>query len=131
MRHGGRATPHRAPDTPPMTTRRAAAALLRARGAGGGWCGGGAPAAAAGAPPLAPQAPPRNGRGLHTTRAAAAAGPAPSPLDGPFALTLERAVGERAGVDAELAASGLFGAEVFPDLPIATTWDGLYRAMLK
>jgi len=40
-------------------------------------------------------------------------------------------VGGRAGVDAELLGTGLFGAEVFPDLPIATTWDGLYRAMLK
>ncbi|KAI8462952.1 MAG: hypothetical protein J3K34DRAFT_527376 [Monoraphidium minutum] len=54
-----------------------------------------------------------------------------SPLESDFVLTLERAVGGRAGADAALAASGLFGAEVFPDLPISTSWDGLVRAMLK
>jgi hypothetical protein len=80
-------------------------------------------------PPLLPPQPPAPRRGLRTH--AAAGGAAPSPLSVPFVLTLERAVGGRAGADAELAASGLFGAEVFPDLPIATTWDGLYRAMLK
>lgn len=46
-------------------------------------------------------------------------------------LTLERAIGERSGSDTELVGTGLFAAEVFPDLPIATTWDGLYKAMLK
>ena len=55
----------------------------------------------------------------------------PTPLDEPFLLTLERAVGGRAGADAALAASGLFGAEVFPDLPVATSWDGLVKAMAR
>jgi hypothetical protein len=71
----------------------------------------------------------------HTAAAAASpqpgGAPAPSPLDADFVLTLERAIGERSGADAELLRSGLFAAEVFPDLPVATTWDGLYRAMAK
>lgn len=65
-----------------------------------------------------------------SSSSAAAAAPR-SPLDAPFVLTLERAVGERAGSDCEIAATGLFGAEVFPDLPISTSWEGLYKAMLK
>lgn len=40
-------------------------------------------------------------------------------------------MGERSGSDCDLANTGLFAAEVYPDLPIATTWDGIYRAMLK
>lgn len=45
-------------------------------------------------------------------------------------LTLERSVGHSSGNDAQLCASGLFQAEVFPDLPIATTWGNLAKALL-
>lgn len=81
--------------------------------------------------PLA--APPQRRSAATRAHAASQQQPAPrtSPLAEPFLLTLERAVGDRAGADATLAASGLFGAEVFPDLPLATSWEGLYKAMLK
>ncbi|KAG1671159.1 hypothetical protein FOA52_005413 [Chlamydomonas sp. UWO 241] len=45
-------------------------------------------------------------------------------------LTLERAILGSAGNDTELASCGLFAGEVFPDLPIATTWEGLRKAVL-
>lgn len=102
--------------------------LLRAA-AGRGGRGAGAPHARGAAPPAGQP------RRVRTTAAgapsAAAAAAAAGPLREPFLLTLERAVGERAGADAALAGSGLFGAEVFPDLPLAMSWDGLGRAMLK
>lgn len=40
-------------------------------------------------------------------------------------LLLERAVGERKGADEVLWHSGAFAAEVYPDLPVATTWQEL------
>jgi len=46
-------------------------------------------------------------------------------------LTLERSVGPSAGSDGELARCGAFGYEVFPDLPIASTWSGLRKAVLQ
>jgi hypothetical protein len=36
-------------------------------------------------------------------------------------------VGSANQLDLDLLASGAFGAEVHPDLPIATTWQGLYK----
>ena len=42
-------------------------------------------------------------------------------------LCLERAVGDRAGVDEELWGSGQFSAQVYPDLPVATSWRDLLR----
>ena len=46
-------------------------------------------------------------------------------------LTLERSVGARFGVDSELAKAGQFTAEVYPDLPIATTWRELFGSSLN
>lgn len=45
-------------------------------------------------------------------------------------LTLERAIGGTFGSDEQLRQSGAFAAEVFPDLPIATTWGNLMKAVL-
>lgn len=83
-------------------------------------------------------------RSNHATAAAAAssssptgAPPAPpaadkNPRTAPFLLTLERSVGARGPVaDAPLCATGAFGAEVSPDLPIVTTWGGLGRAVAR
>jgi hypothetical protein len=54
------------------------------------------------------------------------------PRTTPFLLTLERSVGARGPVaDAPLCATGAFGAEVSPDLPIATSWEGLGRAAAR
>jgi hypothetical protein len=44
-------------------------------------------------------------------------------------LTLERAMGDKLGSDAALRSTHAFAAEVFPDLPIATTWGTLWKAM--
>ncbi len=45
-------------------------------------------------------------------------------------LTLERAVGHAAlGSDSELRSTGTFAAEVFPDLPLATTWANLVKVL--
>ncbi|GLI68028.1 hypothetical protein VaNZ11_012351 [Volvox africanus] len=46
-----------------------------------------------------------------------------------WTLTLERGVGKAYGAEAELQATGAFRAEVFPDLPIATTWQNLAKAL--
>ncbi len=46
-------------------------------------------------------------------------------------LTLERSVGKPDGTDSELLQTGAFFAEVFPDLPIATTWGGLARVVTR
>lgn len=48
-----------------------------------------------------------------------------------WALTLERALGPGFGSDAALQATGAFSAEVFPDLPIATTWGNLMKVVSK
>ncbi|EFJ49424.1 hypothetical protein VOLCADRAFT_117216, partial [Volvox carteri f. nagariensis] len=44
-------------------------------------------------------------------------------------LSLERGIGKAYGAEAELQATGAFCAEVFPDLPIATTWQNLAKAL--
>eukprot|EP00195_Chlamydomonas_chlamydogama_P007614 CAMPEP_0202908720 /NCGR_PEP_ID=MMETSP1392-20130828/47029_1 /ASSEMBLY_ACC=CAM_ASM_000868 /TAXON_ID=225041 /ORGANISM="Chlamydomonas chlamydogama, Strain SAG 11-48b" /LENGTH=379 /DNA_ID=CAMNT_0049598191 /DNA_START=46 /DNA_END=1185 /DNA_ORIENTATION=- len=49
----------------------------------------------------------------------------------PYYITLERAVGDSLGSDGQLMSTGAFGAQVFPDLPIATTWDNLWKAMTR
>lgn len=63
-----------------------------------------------------------HGSPAHATAAMGAAGPAA------VWLTLERAVGGSTGSDKALAATGVFAAEVFPDLPIASTWGSLFKA---
>jgi hypothetical protein len=49
--------------------------------------------------------------------------------DGPI-LCLERAMGDRAGVDAALWRSGRFAAQVYPDLPLASTWAAFFDRVL-
>jgi hypothetical protein len=46
-------------------------------------------------------------------------------------LSLERSLGgpDKMAADDALRATGAFHAEVYPDLPIATTWRNLWRAM--
>jgi hypothetical protein len=46
-------------------------------------------------------------------------------------LLLERTVSERIGADAELWQTGCFQGEVYPDLPIATTWRDLVQRLFK
>ena len=46
-------------------------------------------------------------------------------------ITLERAVGARLKVDSELAEAGSFTAEVYPDLPVATSWAELFGNPFK
>lgn len=48
-----------------------------------------------------------------------------------WSLTLERALGPAFGTDSALQATSAFSAEVFPDLPIATTWDNLLKVIQK
>lgn len=50
----------------------------------------------------------------------------PAPL-----LTLERAVGEKHGVDGNLWDSCHFGAQIYPDLPLASTWRDLLRRTVQ
>jgi hypothetical protein len=45
-----------------------------------------------------------------------------SSIRGPPCFTLEASVGAANPLDLELLSTGAFGAEVHPDLPIATTW---------
>ncbi|GIL52702.1 hypothetical protein Vafri_8514 [Volvox africanus] len=52
----------------------------------------------------------------------------PERLDS-WTLTLERGVGKAYGAETELQATGAFRAEVFPDLPVATTWQNLAKAL--
>eukprot|EP00798_Chlamydomonas_sp_ICE-L_P023872 gene23872-9442_t len=47
----------------------------------------------------------------------------------PWALTLERSLAKDLSKYFELAGTGSFEAEVVPDLPIATTWGGLAKAI--
>ena len=44
-------------------------------------------------------------------------------------ICLERSVGARQGVDAHLWSQGSFSAEVYPDLPIATSWGELFGSL--
>ena len=46
-------------------------------------------------------------------------------------LTLERAVGEKHGVDANLWDSCRFAAQIYPDLPLASTWRDLLRRTVQ
>lgn len=48
-----------------------------------------------------------------------------------FIVSLERSVGARQGVDREIAEAGQFSAEVYPDLPVASTWGELFGRGLK
>lgn len=65
------------------------------------------------------------------TGAAAAAQGAGAGRSRPLLLTLERSVGGSLGSDSELRSTGAFGAEVFPDLPIATTWGNLWKVLRR
>lgn len=47
------------------------------------------------------------------------------------ALVLERSLGARTGLDVDLWQSLPFQAEVIPDLPIASSWLGLYTAAVN
>ncbi|EFN54450.1 hypothetical protein CHLNCDRAFT_135876 [Chlorella variabilis] len=47
------------------------------------------------------------------------------------ALCLERAVGEKHGIDQNLWDSCHFQAEIYPDLPLATTWRDLLRRTVQ
>lgn len=47
------------------------------------------------------------------------------------ALVLERSLGKRNGLDSDLWYSLPFAAEVIPDLPIASSWLGLYEAAIN
>eukprot|EP00878_Enallax_costatus_P012178 GHUV01012718.1.p1 GENE.GHUV01012718.1~~GHUV01012718.1.p1 ORF type:complete len:255 (+),score=82.65 GHUV01012718.1:85-849(+) len=44
-------------------------------------------------------------------------------------FTLEASVGAANPIDIELISTGAFRAEVHPELPIATTWQGLYKQL--
>ena len=85
----------------------------------------------------APRAPMFRPRWLAHARACAqGARPASSAAtsdaaSGQALVSLERSVGERMGSDAALWRTGAFGAAVYPDLPIATTWEGLFKAFGK
>lgn len=46
-------------------------------------------------------------------------------------LTLERAVGEKHGIDGNLWDSCRFGAQIYPDLPLASTWRDLLRRTVQ
>lgn len=46
-------------------------------------------------------------------------------------LTLERSIGSSFGSEVELRRTGAFQAEVFPDLPAATTWGGMWRKVSR
>lgn len=49
----------------------------------------------------------------------------------PTLLCLERSVGEKYGIDANLWDSCHFRAQVFPDLPLASTWRDLLRRTVQ
>ena len=44
-------------------------------------------------------------------------------------VSLERSVGARQGVDKDLWENGSFDCEVYPDLPIDTTWGEVFRRL--
>ncbi len=66
---------------------------------------------------------------------ASPAWPASERLDQLFqrspALLLERSVSERLGADADLWHTGCFQGEVYPDLPIASTWRDLVQRLFN
>ena len=49
----------------------------------------------------------------------------------PLLLSLERTIGPRAGSDQQLWETGLFSAEVYPDLPFAASWGELCAKLLS
>lgn len=49
----------------------------------------------------------------------------------PLMLSLERAMGDSIGTDAILRGTGAFTAEVYPDLPLATTWSKWLQLLSK
>jgi len=65
---------------------------------------------------------------MHATSAAVSAHASGHAGTG-FLLTLERTVGATSGADTDLVTTGAFGAQVFPDLPAATTWANLWKSM--
>ncbi|KAG2501573.1 hypothetical protein HYH03_000078 [Edaphochlamys debaryana] len=88
--------------------------------------------------PASPQAAarflPLAARALSTSAATAAAASSSTASSSSgrtpgWTLTLERGMGKEYGKEAELQSSGAFAAEVFPDLPIATTWQNLIKAL--
>ncbi|PNW72231.1 hypothetical protein CHLRE_16g676600v5 [Chlamydomonas reinhardtii] len=77
----------------------------------------------------------RAGPAADADPAATGTAPTPSPGRGDpgfspgWTLTLERGIGKSYGKEAELQATAAFRAEVFPDLPIATTWQNWVKAI--
>lgn len=55
----------------------------------------------------------------------------PRPVGSTPLLCLERAVGPRSGADAALWESGAFQAQVYPDLPAASSWGGILERGLR
>lgn len=72
-------------------------------------------------------APPARPSGMR--RALSAATGKGLPAEGPI-LCLERAIGERSGADAALWATGAFDAQVYPDLPFASSWPELVQKVM-
>ena len=89
------------------------------------------------------QAAPRRRLASSAAAAAAAGGGSGVPAPGEAAkrveslfamhptLTLERAVGDKHGIDQNLWDSCHFRAEIYPDLPLATTWRDLLRRTVQ
>eukprot|EP00198_Chlamydomonas_reinhardtii_P006615 XP_001695951.1 predicted protein [Chlamydomonas reinhardtii] len=79
----------------------------------------------------------RAGPAADADPAATGTAPTPSPGRGDpgfspgWTLTLERGIGKSYGKEAELQATAAFRAEVFPDLPIATTWQNWVKAIRR
>ena len=46
-------------------------------------------------------------------------------------LLLERSIGARTGVDADLWNAMPFAGQILPDLPAASSWLGLFRAAVR
>jgi len=46
------------------------------------------------------------------------------------AMLLERSIGARAGVDADLWDAVPFAGQITPDLPVASSWPGLLQTAL-
>ncbi len=68
-------------------------------------------------------------RALHTATPAASQQKASPPRR--WELSLERTVGDSLGVDSAVRSAHAFTAEVFPDLPIATTWENLWKVLFR
>ncbi|PNH05087.1 hypothetical protein TSOC_008695 [Tetrabaena socialis] len=77
----------------------------------------------------AAQARPFSTAAAAASAATASASPASHAAAAAWTLTLERGIGKSYGEESELQSTGAFAAEVFPDLPIATTWQNLAKAL--